>query len=173
MKLYVIRHGETDMGKNRVIATVEEPLNKRGKEQAINVRKELNTLKIDLIYCSPIERAKHTLELLNLKKEIPVIIEDRIKERDVGIYEKANFDDLDWEIFLGYNSDEKYSGLESMKSVYKRVSSFLDELKEEHKDKNILLVAHGGVARAIYWYFNGLDNSLFTCENCKIYEYNM
>lgn len=173
MKLYVIRHGETDMGKNRVIATVEEPLNKRGKEQAINVGKELNTLKIDLIYCSPIERAKHTLELLNLKKEIPVIIEDRIKERDVGIYEKANFDDLDWEIFWGYNSDEKYSGLESMKSVYKRVSSFLDELKEEHKDKNILLVAHGGVARAIYWYFNGLDNSLFTCENCKIYEYNM
>lgn len=173
MKLYVIRHGETDMGKNRVIATVEEPLNKRGKEQAINVGKKLNTLKIDLIYCSPIERAKHTLELLKLKKDIPVIIEDRIKERDVGIYEKASFDDLDWEIFWGYNSDEKYSGLESMKSVYKRVSSFLDELKEEHKDKNILLVAHGGVARAIYWYFNGLDNSLFTCENCKIYEYDI
>lgn len=173
MKLYVIRHGETDMGKNRVIATVEEPLNKRGKEQAINVGKELNTLKIDLIYCSPIERAKHTLELLNLKKYIPVIIEDRIKERDVGIYEKASFDDLDWEIFWGYNSDEKYSGLESMKSVYKRVSSFLDELKEDHKDKNILLVAHGGVARAIYWYFNGLDNSIFTCENCKIYEYDI
>lgn len=173
MKLYVIRHGETDMGKNRVIATVEEPLNEKGKEQAINVGKELNTLNIDLIYCSPIERAKHTLELLNLKKDIPVIIEDRIKERDVGVYEKVSFDDIDWEIFWGYNSETKYTKLEAMKNVYKRVASFLDELKEKHKDKNILLVTHGGVSRAIYWYFNGVDNTLFTCENCKIYEYNM
>lgn len=31
MKLYVIRHGETDMGKNRVIAAIEEPLNEKGK----------------------------------------------------------------------------------------------------------------------------------------------
>lgn len=64
MKLYVIRHGETDMGKNRVIATVEETLNEKGKEQAINVGKELNALNIDLIYCSPIGRAKHTKEQL-------------------------------------------------------------------------------------------------------------
>lgn len=28
MKLYVIRHGETKMGKNEIIATEEEPLNK-------------------------------------------------------------------------------------------------------------------------------------------------
>ncbi len=115
MKLYVIRHGETDMGKNRVIATVEEPLNEKGKEQAINVEKELNSLNIDLIYCSPIGRAKHTLELLNLKKYIPVIIEDRIKERDVGVYEKVSFDDIDWKIFWGYNSETKYTKLESMK----------------------------------------------------------
>ncbi len=173
MKLYVIRHGETDMGKNRVIATVEEPLNEKGKEQAINVGKELNSLNIDLIYCSPIGRAKHTLELLNLKKDIPVIIEDRIKERDVGVYEKVSFHDIDWKIFWGYNSETKYTKLESMKNVYKRVASFLDELKEKHKDKNILLVTHGGVSRAIYWYFNGIDNTLFTCENCKIYEYNI
>ena len=86
MHLYVIRHGETNMGKDKIIATVEEPLNENGIKQAINLGKELNDLDIDLIYCSPIARAKHTLELFNLKKDIPVIIEDRIKERDVGIY---------------------------------------------------------------------------------------
>ena len=30
MKLYVIRHGETEMGKNEIIATEDEPLNKFG-----------------------------------------------------------------------------------------------------------------------------------------------
>ena len=55
-----------------------------------------------------------------------------------------------------------------MKSVYKRVSSFLDELKIKGRNKKILLVTHGGVARAIYWYFNGFNYSLsFDCKNCK------
>lgn len=171
MNLYVIRHGETNMGKNKIIATEDEPLNSNGIEQAVNVGKELRKLNIDLVYCSPIERAKHTLKLLNLDKSIPVVIENRIKERDMGIYENVSFDDLDWESFWGYNSDLKYDELESMKSVYKRVSNFLDELKLKQSNKNILLVTHGGIARAIYWYFNGLDNSQFTCENCKIYKY--
>lgn len=60
-----------------------------------------------------------------------------------------------------------------MESVYKRVSKLLNELKLNAKEKNILLVTHGGVARAIYWYFNGIDNSLFDCKNCKIYKYTL
>lgn len=171
MNLYVIRHGETNMGKNKIIATEDEPLNSNGIEQAVNVGKELRKLNIDLVYCSPIERAKHTLKLLDLDKGIPVVIENRIKERNMGIYENVSFDDIDWESFWGYNSDLKYNEMESMKSVYKRVSDFLDELKLKQSNKKILLVTHGGIARAIYWYFNGLDNSLFTCENCKIYKY--
>lgn len=170
MQLYVIRHGETDMGKNKIIANEEEPLNGNGIQQAINIGKELNKLNIDLIYCSPIERTKHTLELCNLNKDIPVIIDERIKERNMGIYEKVKFEDVDWEKFWSYNSDLSYSGLESMKSVYKRVSGLLDELKEKAMDKNILFVTHGGVSKAIYWYFNGLDKSLLV-ENCRIYKY--
>lgn len=171
MQLYVIRHGETEMGKNKMIATVEEPLNNNGIQQAINIGKELKKLNIDLIYCSPIKRAIHTLKLCNLDKNIPVIIEDKIKERDMGIYEKINFKDLDWEKFWGYDSELKYPELESMKNVYERIENFLDNLKQKANNKNILLVTHGGIARAIYWYFNGFDNSLFRCENCKIYKY--
>ena len=171
MNLYAIRHGETNMGKNELLATEEEPLNNTGKQQAIHIGKELNKLDLDFIYCSPIERAKHTLALFQLDKSIPILIEDRLKERDVKIYEKIPFANLDWEKFWGYDSDLKYPKAESMKSVYQRVANFLDELKEKHSSQNVLLVTHGGIMRAIYWYFNGIDQSLFTCENCKIYPY--
>ena len=70
MKLYVIRHGETEMGKNEIIATEDEPLNKFGMYQAQKVGKELKKLDIDIIYCSPIERAKHTLKLFDMDKNI-------------------------------------------------------------------------------------------------------
>lgn len=171
MKLYVVRHGETNMGKNQIIATEEEPLNENGIKQAMELGKELNKLNIEAIYCSPIERARHTLKLFKLNENIPVMIDHRLKERDMGKYEKVNFADLDWKKFWCYDSDVEYPELESMKSVYERVSNFLDEMKEQNK--NVLIVTHGGVSRAIYWYFNGLDNSLFTCENCKIYEYKI
>lgn len=176
MNLYVIRHGETDMGKNEIIATVDEPLNSNGIQQAINVGKELNNLDIDVIYCSPIKRAKHTLELFNLDKNIPVIIEDRLKERDMGIYEKVPFKELDWDDFWNYNSNLKYLELESMKSVYERITDFLDEIKLKALNKNVLLVTHGGVSRAIYWYFNGIPNngnSSSVNENCKVYKYTI
>ncbi len=142
MNLYAIRHGETNMGKNKVIATEEEPLNHNGKQQAIKLGKELNQLDIDLIFCSPIERAKHTLALFDLDKNIPIIIENRLKERDVGIYEKVPFANLDWEKFWGYGSDLKYPEAESMKHVYQRVANFIDELKVKEADKNILFVTH-------------------------------
>ena len=35
MNLYVIRHGETNMGKNKSIATEKETLNDNGIQQAI------------------------------------------------------------------------------------------------------------------------------------------
>ena len=172
MEIYVVRHGETEAGKNKIIADTEENLNNNGIKQAKNIGKELVKLNIDAVYCSPIERAKHTLKLFNLNN-IPTIVEERLKERDMGIYENVKFDMLDWEEFWGYNSEKKYSELESMKSVYKRVSSFLDELRIKEKNKKILLVTHGGVSRAIYWYFIGFYNSLFKCENCKIYKYSI
>lgn len=33
MNIYVVRHGETDMGKNKVIANEEELLNENGKNK--------------------------------------------------------------------------------------------------------------------------------------------
>ena len=41
MKLYVIRHGETEMGKMQIIATEDEPLNNNGIKQAITVGEEI------------------------------------------------------------------------------------------------------------------------------------
>ena len=86
MKLYVIRHGETDMGKNKLIATEQEPLNEKGIKQATDVGKKLRQLNIEVAYCSPIERAKDTLKLFKLDEKIPIIIDNRLKERDMGKY---------------------------------------------------------------------------------------
>lgn len=116
------------------------------------------------------------MKLFELNTNIPVIIENRIKERSMGKYEKVPFEDLKWDEFWNYNSDKLYPELETMKSVYERISEFLNELKSSNRNDNILLVTHGGISRAIYWYFNGIPengNSSNINENCKIYSYEL
>ncbi len=164
------------MGKNNIIATEDEPLNEAGIIQAIKVGKEIRKLNVNKVYCSPIQIAKDTLKLFELNTNIPVIIENRIKERSMGKYEKVPFEDLKWDEFWNYNSDKLYPELETMKSVYERILEFLNELKSSKSNDNILLVTHGGISRAIYWYFNGIPengNSSDINENCKIYSYEL
>mgnify|MGYP004527640337 CR=1 FL=1 len=83
-----------------------------------------------------------------MDKNIPVIIDDRIKENNMGIYENVPFPELDLDIFWNYNFDIKYPELETMESVCERIEKLLDEIKL--LNNNALLVTHGGVSRAIY-----------------------
>ncbi len=97
-------------------------------------------------------------------------------ETNMGIYEKIPFEQLKWNEFWNYNSYKLYPKLESMKSVYERISEFLNELKSSNRNENILIVTHGGTSRAIYWYFNGVPengNSTNINENCRIYNYEL
>lgn len=174
MKLYVIRHGETEKGKNKIIADIKEDINKNGINQAKEAGKILKNLNINLVICSPYIRTKNTLKLLNLDN-IKVIYDDALKERDMGKYENAKFEDLDWDLFWNYY-DTTYTELESMKSVYDRVKVFLEKIKKEYKDKNILLVTHGGTFRAIDWNICGIPengNILKDINNCEIREYEL
>lgn len=94
----------------------------------------------------------------------------------MGIYEEVPFKNLKWDEFWNYHSDKLYLELETMKSVYERVSEFLNRLKSNNSNDNILLVTHGGILKVIYWYFNGIPvngNSSDVNENCKIYQYEL
>lgn len=63
--------------------------------------------------------------------------------------------------------------------LFKRVHEFLDEVIKENKDKNRnnLIVAHGGILRAIYFYFNEIPEdgnlSYYIPMNCQIDEYEI
>ncbi len=175
MKLYVIRHGQTEKNRKQLIADIEEDINENGILQAVKAGEQLRKLKIDLIVCSPALRTRHTLKLLNMDLKIPIILDERLIERDMGIYVNEKFENLNWKTFWNYY-DNEYKSLESMKSVYARVSNLLNELKEKYKEKNILLVTHGGVARAIYWYAKGIPadgNVPIEIKNGKVIEYEI
>ena len=62
--IYVIRHGQTDLNKERRMQGRSGlPLNEIGIEQAERLRDELGGIKFDIVYSSPQERAIQTAEI--------------------------------------------------------------------------------------------------------------
>lgn len=177
MKLYVIRHALTNCNvEKKYNGKLDEDINETGILQAKKAQGIIRNLDIDLIICSPLLRTRHTCNIININN-VPVIFDNRIEERNCGIYTGKELGEFYYTDYWNYYSKIKVEGLESIQDLFKRIKDFLDEIKEKYKDKNILLVTHGGVARAIYFYFNELPKDgmiqKFGASNCEIAEYEM
>ena len=183
MKLYIIRHGQTNWNrKGRIQGKTDIELNEEGIEQAKEARKILEEYPIDMIVSSTLKRARKTAEIINESKKVPVLFKDVLEERGFGEFEgktREEIQDEIWtsEILDNYNLNKQYKGVETIQELCSRVWNLIDELKENYTDKNILLVTHGGVTRAISGYFDGAnENGILEdlkLQNCGIKMYEM
>ena len=178
MKIYVIRHGLTDCNIKKIYnGRYDEDINKDGIKQATEASKIVKNLNIDLIICSPMKRTKHTMELVNVNN-IGVIYDDRLMERDNGKLTLTKIDEYFDKEYYNYYSTKMIEGLETLPELFNRVHSFIDEIKIKYKSKNVLLVTHGAVSRAIQFYFQEIprDGMLLNVsgqKNCEIKEYEV
>jgi len=174
--LYFVRHGQTADNVNHILTgRMDIPLNDEGIKQVEQAGIESKDLHFDIIFCSPLNRARQTCEAINKYHNTPVIISEELIERTYGKYEGKPSSSIDREKCWNYFLDMDKKGMEPPKSIFGRVYAFLDKIKEEYKDKNVLIVAHNGIGRAIYCYFNGIpsDGNLLSFEmpNAKIIAY--
>ncbi|MBP3501997.1 MAG: histidine phosphatase family protein [Clostridia bacterium] len=176
MEILLTRHGQTEwnvLGKVQGRADIE--LNERGIEQAEETGKVLKSEQIDLIICSPLKRAKQTAEIINKDRNISIIYDEDVIERDFGEFEGINKKEFDFEGYWSYKQNSKYEKAENIKDFFDRVYNFLDKIKEKYKDKRILIVAHGGISIPVNCYFNGIpedDNLLnLILGNCEVVKY--
>lgn len=175
MKIYLVRHGQTDSNIKKIYNYKCEDLNDTGIKQAKELREKINNLNFDIIYSSPLLRAKHTAEILNINNK-KIIFEDKLIERDPGSLEGQSMDITDREEYWNYYSNIRYGTEENIPELFKRVKEFLDELKNKEYN-NVLIVAHSGISKAFYAYFNGIpeDGKFLNLglKNTEIKEYDL
>lgn len=160
MKIYLMRHGETDYNKNKMIqGQCDIELNEYGRELARITAEGLKEVPFDVVYTSPLIRAKETAQIVIGDRKVVWIEEPRIQEICFGEYEgkhcgRKNFDVPD-KTFLNFFFDTANyrtpPGGESFADIIKRTGEFLTELihKEEYADKTILISTHGCALKAI------------------------
>lgn len=182
MKLYFVRHGETDWNKARKIqGQVDIPLNEFGRMLAKKTAKGLADIPFTVCYTSPMGRAKETAELILAGRDVPIVIDERIVEMGFGEYEGKCCSKKGWELpdnFHCFFTDPvNYiapKGGEGFADVKKRTGDFLEELyqKEELQDKNVLLSTHGAALCGILSLMKGLPISGYwqqgVHKNCAV-----
>ncbi len=177
--IYVTRHGQTDWNiQKRVQGRHDEPLNEMGLHQAEETKNSLLNTKIDIIICSPLKRAKQTAEIINEGRNIPIVYDDRIAEREFGEFEGKQTKDFDFKGFWDYYKNEQYQRAENIQSFFERIDGFLKDIIKEYQGKNVLVVAHGGVSIPINCFFNkkipegSLVDAGLSLGNCQVLSYD-
>ena len=159
MKLYVIRHGETDWNvEKRFQGTADISLNEKGVELARIVGENMMDIPFDFAISSPLRRAVETAQLALGGRDIPICPDSRVGEMSFGDWEGLHYYEGSPEIPAGFmynffHDTDKYVAPpngESFEQVIERTGNLYKELisNEEYENAHILISSHGASSRA-------------------------
>lgn len=156
MILYLVRHAESEANKNNFHHTPEVPLSTTGLLQANEVAKRFKDIHIDLIYSSPMTRAKQTAEVISKKINVPIEYWDDLSEmrQPVEIRGKS-VDDLEVvkiKQTIEKNRDREnyhFSDEENFEDINNRAQKVLEHLEKGHLNQTIVCVSHSTYIKAL------------------------
>ena len=188
-KLIILRHGESEWNKLNLFTGWEDVnLTDQGKIEAKLAAFAIQNLKVDVnhAYTSALKRASKTLEIVLyvLKKNIPIISDKALNERNYGSLTGMNKDEArnkwgDEQVKLWRRSyDIAPENGESLKDTCNRTIPYFKKniLPKLHDGGNVIITAHGNSLRSIIMHVESLSeeaivNAEITTGIPIVYEY--
>ncbi|WP_163192916.1 histidine phosphatase family protein [Clostridium thermarum] len=162
-RLYLTRHGETEWNiEGRMQGSKDSPLTELGIRQAMQLGKRLKDTKIDVVYSSPSGRAYNTAKLILGDRKVNIIPMEELMEMNFGIWEGMTFDVIRKEYKEQYDTFWNTPHLlkdfpgESFEQLKLRGVSAVNKIISENEGKDILIVGHALIVKAIMSHFENL-----------------
>ncbi len=165
LEITFVRHGQVESNtRGAYIGWTNKPLNIEGINQAREAASKLANEKFEAIYTSPLERAKHTADLIKEKNGARMILDDGLKEWNFGIFDDLTSDAIADKYPSEYNKwradwwGYKIPNGESAKDAYNRHSMAIKEIIAKYPGGGkILVVSHLCALRNMFAYLLGND----------------
>ncbi len=166
-RLCLIRHGETDWNaEGRLQGAIDIPLNALGVRQAQAAARSLREQSFDALYCSDLQRARMTAEIIGDALHLPARIDARWRERHLGLLQgltreeaNARFPDA-YGTLKARRPDYLPPEGEAIDALVTRVEAVLAQIAREHAGQNVIVVSHGGVLDIAYRLVMGIPYNL-------------
>lgn len=154
MKVYFVRHGESEFNVNNLHQHPEVPLTEKGEEQAAFIAKRLEEIKINHMFASPYMRARQTAEIVAKRIKKKIEFSDLIVELNRPS-ELVGFSYTDPQALLIKEKikehllepDWHYSDEENFYDFKKRAMKFISLLEKRFSNESVLVVTHGHILR--------------------------
>jgi probable phosphoglycerate mutase len=172
-KLILVRHGESSGNRDRIFAVnpADLPLTQLGYRQAAEVAERIAAqFRPDVVVASPFLRARETARVIAESLRLPLQVEPRLYERDVGVLVGTSYDSLTSSPGYDRQSPWKWrpEGGESYEDVMARVAPILDRLAATHVERDVVIVSHGGVMQTLWAHVTGQWQSVHVPPNCGV-----
>jgi broad specificity phosphatase PhoE len=165
MKLLLIRHGESRGNlSRRWQGWLDEPLTERGREQAQRLAERLqrwsveNSEPIGMVYSSTLARAFQTASILAQSWGVPLVLDSRLRERDVGVMQgltwpeiEARYPDVAQIIrqrWVVPALPEGETTFDLAERVWQAVDGIITQTLGRNDGGTIAIVSHGGTINA-------------------------
>ncbi|MFW0767646.1 adenosylcobalamin/alpha-ribazole phosphatase [Trabulsiella odontotermitis] len=152
MKLWLVRHGETEANVAGVYSGhAPTSLTSRGIQQAETLATLLWHVPFDIALCSELERAQHTARLVLAGRDVPMLTTPLLNEMFFGDWEMRHHRDLtieDSENYAAWCADWQHAtptNGEGFQAFSRRVQECLALLREHYHHQHVLVVSHQGV----------------------------
>jgi len=181
MKILVARHGQTNNNKLKIPmgSRIDEELNEEGIAQAHALAEKLSNESIDMIFSSSMKRAAQTAKIVSTKTGATIEYDERLIERDFGTLSGKRWKEMEEIAGKEMHKEDRAQvydyrpfGGESAEQVRERVSATLIDIKERCANQRVLVVAHGGVHKAIQYMHTDQDK-VETPTNSQVDEFEI
>lgn len=165
VKLLLIRHGESRGNVNRQWqGWLDEPLTERGREQARRLAERLYRWSVErseptvAVYSSTLSRAYQTADILARRWGVPLVLDGRLRERDVGVLQGLTWPEVEARHPQVARAIRQswialtLPGGEAVSQVAERAWQAVEGImaRTDHRDVvgNVAIVSHGGTLNA-------------------------
>lgn len=152
-RLLLLRHGQTEASARGIYSSgATLPLTRKGRAQADRAAERLRGSGVDAIRSSPFDRARDTAEAVARAVELPVVLDERLREIDYGPFEgltraQAELRFSGYKVWREHPFEAHPPGMEALADALARARAAAGDALATSRCP--LLVAHQGTLRLV------------------------
>ncbi len=161
--LYLVRHGRTQWNdEGRYQGQCDPPLNELGQQQAQDLAQALDGVPFQAVYASDLQRARQTAQVLADRRGLPLRLDVRLREIDVGEWAGRLVSDVraaDPETYARWRTAPvgvRIPGGETLAELAARIAAALDDITAAHPDGAVAVFTHGAAIATVRCRARGL-----------------
>ena len=159
MSIYLIRHGQTNGNRDRIVQTPDTPLSELGHQQAKQLAQTFQNISIENIICSDYVRTQQTADPLRAIQQSTFSLQPLLRERSFGDLRGRAYDDIGADFFA-----ESYAppNGETHQQFVERVNLAWEFILATYQNNagSLIVMTHGLVLRELIKQHVVVDESM-------------